>query len=129
GGRLAPERVRKVAELGRARGWDLVVMYGQTEATARMAYLPPELVLVEPSAIGRPIPGGSLRIDQPDATGVGELVFTGPNVMLGYAETPADLARGRDVRELRTGDLGRVDEHGLLHVVGRRSRFAKLFGL
>ena len=49
--------------------------------------------------------------------------------MLGYATGPADLARGRELDELRTGDLGRVDDRGLVHVVGRTSRFAKLFGL
>ena len=49
--------------------------------------------------------------------------------MLGYAEHPADLALGRTVDELRTGDLGRVGPSGLLEVVGRRSRFLKLFGL
>ncbi len=129
GGRMAPEAVRRHAEQCRARGRELVVMYGQTEATARMAYLPPELASTVPSAVGRAIPGGSLRVDRPDANGVGELVYSGPNVMLGYASTPADLARGREVDELRTGDLGRLDERGLVHVVGRTGRFAKLFGL
>ncbi len=62
GGRLAPERVRKYAALGRRRGWDLFVMYGQTEATARMAYLPPDLALTSPGSIGVPIPGGSFSL-------------------------------------------------------------------
>ncbi|HEU5108877.1 MAG TPA: AMP-binding protein, partial [Micromonosporaceae bacterium] len=56
GGRLAPERVARYAALGRRRGWRLFVMYGQTEATARMAYLPPDLAETRPQAIGRPIP-------------------------------------------------------------------------
>src|SRR6185503_15015139 len=63
GGRLAPEKVRRYAALGRQRGFDLVVMYGQTEATARMAYLPAHLAEARPEAIGIPVPGGSLRID------------------------------------------------------------------
>ena len=58
GGRMPPERVRRFAELGATQGWDLFVMYGATEATARMAYLPPELASSHPAAIGRPIPGG-----------------------------------------------------------------------
>ncbi len=133
GGRLDPETVRRYARMGEERGFDLVVMYGQTEATARMAYLPPHLAAERPTSIGIPIPGGSFRIDPASGTaegdGVGELVYTGENVMLGYAQEPADLALGRTQVELRTGDLARQDEDGLYELVGRRSRFAKLFGL
>ncbi|MCC3649946.1 AMP-binding protein [Streptomyces sp. S07_1.15] len=139
GGRLAPDRVARYAALGRRDGWDLFVMYGQTEATARMAYLPPELAESRPEAIGVPVPGGSFRLrplpglpgdDSAGGTGdTGELVYTGPNVMLGYAETPADLARGRTTRELRTGDIARRAPDGLYEVVGRHSRFAKILGL
>ena len=130
GGRMDPDRVREWAARGRRAGWDLVVMYGATEATARMAWLPPALADVRPGSIGRPIPGGSFRIDPvPEAPpSVGELVYSGPNVMLGYAEAPGDLGRGRDVTELRTGDLAR-EVDGLVEVVGRRGRHAKLFGL
>ena len=131
GGRLAPDTVRRYAELGARRGWALFVMYGQTEATARMAYLPPELAAASSSAIGIPIPGGSFEIEPSDgAESVeGELVYRGPNVMLGYAESPADLARGRTVEALRTGDLARRRPDGLYEVVGRRNRFIKPFGL
>ncbi|HEX4978719.1 MAG TPA: AMP-binding protein [Acidimicrobiales bacterium] len=123
GGRLAPETVRRYALLGRERGWDFFVMYGQTEATARIAYLPPELAAQHPDAIGVAIPGGDLRLER------GELVYRGPNVMLGYATTPGDLALGRAVRELRTGDLAEVGADGLFRIVGRASRFVKPFGL
>ena len=129
GGRLAPELVRRYAVLGRDRGWELFVMYGQTEATARMAYLPPGLTAQNPSRIGVPVPGGSFRIDPIDGLDDGELVYTGPNVMLGYAEKPGDLATGRTVTELRTGDLARRHPDGLYEVVGRRSRFIKIAGL
>ena len=63
GGRMPPERVRRFAELGERKGFDLFVMYGATEATARMAYLPPELARSRPTAIGLPIPGGSFTIE------------------------------------------------------------------
>lgn len=129
GGKLPADRVRGYVELGRSQGWDFFVMYGQTEATARMAYLPPKLADLHPQAIGVPIPGGSLRIDQPDADGVGEIVYAGPNVMMGYASRSDDLARGHELQELHTGDLGRENDDGLFEVVGRRSRFAKVFGL
>lgn len=132
GGRLAPERVRQYAELGRGAGWDFFVMYGQTEATARMAYLPPDLAFDHPTAIGVPVPGGDFRLapvaDHPDPE-VGELVYAGPNVMLGYAHSPADLALGRTVDELHTGDLARRTAAGVWEIVGRRSQFAKILGL
>ncbi len=150
GGRLDPERARRFARLGRDRGFDFVVMYGATEATARMAYLPPSLAESAAGSIGIPIPGGRFRIDaidaaaaapEPGAAGaldatvtpegdaVGELVYEGPNVMMGYAEEPADFAMGRTVDELRTGDLARVRPDGMYEIVGRSNRFAKIFGL
>ncbi len=145
GGRLAPDRVRDYARLGAQAGWDFFVMYGQTEATARMAYLPPDLAAERPDCIGVPIPGGEFSLEPIEETGghqpgvdLGghatdtvphELVYHGPNVMLGYAESPADLALGRTVTALRTGDLARRTPEGLYQVIGRRSRFAKIFGL
>jgi acyl-CoA synthetase (AMP-forming)/AMP-acid ligase II len=122
GGRMDPDRVRGWARLGRERGWTLFVMYGQCEATARMAYLPPDLALEHPDTVGVAVPGASIDIED------GEIVFRGPNVMLGYAHGPADLGLGRAVDSLRTGDLGRVTPAGLLQVVGRRARFVKVLG-
>jgi acyl-CoA synthetase (AMP-forming)/AMP-acid ligase II len=131
GGRLDPAHVRAYATLGERRGWDLYVMYGQTEATARMAYLPPALAATRPESIGIPIPGGSMRIEPVPgaADGTGELVYRGPNVMLGYANGPADLALGRTTDELRTGDLGRRADDGTFEITGRRTTFIKIAGL
>ncbi|MFE3558873.1 AMP-binding protein [Streptomyces sp. NPDC059193] len=132
GGRLAPDRVRHYATLGRAAGWRLFAMYGQTEATARMAYLPPDLAETQPQAAGVAIPGGAFRLqplpDWPEEN-TGELVYAGPNVMLGYAHAPADLALGRTVQELHTGDIARRTAEGMYEIVGRRSVFAKILGL
>ena len=132
GGRMPPERVQLFAELGRQQGWDLFVMYGATEATARMAYLPPHLASSHPAAIGRPIAGGAFTIeprDGWDGDGVGELVYRGPNVMMGYAHRPADLALGKTVDALHTGDIARRGPDGLYEVIGRSSRFVKMYGL
>lgn len=132
GGRLPPESVRRYADLGAQRGFEFVVMYGATEATARMAYLPPELAGDLPDAIGRPIPGGSFTLmpvdgfSEPD---VGELVYHGPNVMMGYAHSPADLAAGAQLAALRTGDVARHLGENLYQVIGRLGRFVKLYGL
>lgn len=122
GGRMGPDRVRRFAELGQRRGWDLIVMYGQCEATARMTYLPADLAVSQPDTVGVPVAGGTVRIDD------GEVVFSGPNVMLGYAWGPWDLALGRVVGDLRTGDLGELTEDGLLRIVGRAARFVKVLG-
>ena len=132
GGRMAPEARERWRARAAAAGAELVVMYGQTEATARMAYLPPSLAVACPNAIGVAIPGGELRVDPiaDRSDDVGELVYRGPNVMMGYATEPSDLAAGPTLHELRTGDLGRYDaQHGVFEVVGRASRFIKPFGL
>ncbi|HET7668482.1 MAG TPA: phosphopantetheine-binding protein, partial [Mycobacterium sp.] len=109
------------------QGWDLFVMYGATEATARMAYLPPQLALSHPGTIGKPIPGGAFTIEP--VGDVGELVYRGPNVMMGYAHEPADLALGKTVDALHTGDIARRGCDGLYEVIGRSARFVKMYGL
>lgn len=135
GGRLPAETAGTYAEWARGAGVRFFVMYGQTEATARMAYVPPERLLDNPGCIGVAIPGGAFHLI--DDTGrvvdgaetQGELVYRGPNVMSGYALVEADLAKGREVSELRTGDLAVRDARGLYRIVGRKNRFSKLFGL
>lgn len=135
GGRLPPETARTYAEWARGANVRFFVMYGQTEATARMAYVPPDLLLDNPGVIGVAIPGGEFHlVDEAgraieDVEAQGELVYRGPNVMSGYALSEADLAKGREISELRTGDLAMRDARGLYRIVGRKNRFSKLFGL
>lgn len=117
------------------------VMYGQTEATARIAVVPPDRLVDKLGSAGLAIPRGRLRIvadpgpDRPNgatATGAGttgEVVSEGPNVMLGYASTAEDLASGDKLHGvLRTGDIGYLDADGFLFLVGRSKRIAKVFG-
>ncbi|MFW8596129.1 AMP-binding protein [Cribrihabitans neustonicus] len=135
GGAMAPEQVRAWAARMNSRGGRFFAMYGQTEATARISYLPPELALEAPGAAGRAIPGGRLllrdaagyEITTPE--GEGELIYRGPNVMMGYAERAADLNRGPELAELATGDLARRDADGLYYITGRLSRMSKIAGL
>ncbi|MDJ0705374.1 MAG: AMP-binding protein [Leptolyngbyaceae cyanobacterium MO_188.B28] len=135
GGRLEPNRVKSLAEQSQREGWRFFVMYGQTEATARMAYLPPEQALENPHCIGVPIPGGTFRlvdnhgVDLEGVDETGELVYTGDNVMMGYALGAEDLARGYELTELRTGDLACRTSNDLFQIVGRKKRFVKLYGL
>ena len=125
GGALAAKDIRKMHDLALRRGFRFFVMYGQTEATARIAFVPFDRLGDKIGAIGKAIPGGSLKVDP----ATGELVYQGPNVMLGYAEARQDLARGDDLNgTLRTGDLAREDGEGFFYVTGRLKRFLKVFG-
>ncbi|KRB42680.1 AMP-binding protein [Phenylobacterium sp. Root700] len=135
GGRLPPQTAKTYGEWARQVGVNFFVMYGQTEATARMAYMPPSMLLDHSGCIGIAIPGGAFRLVGEDGQPItatetpGELVYSGPNVMMGYALEEADLAKGRELLELRTGDLAVRNADGLYRIVGRKSRFSKLFGL
>ncbi|MFA7617525.1 MAG: class I adenylate-forming enzyme family protein [Thiohalomonadaceae bacterium] len=128
GGAMAPELTRRVrAALPHAR---LFVMYGQTEATARLAYLPPEHLEEKLGAVGIAIPGVQLDIRDEHggavADGVtGEIWARGENIMLGYWN---DAAASREVMEhgwLKTGDLAHRDRDGYIYIDGRRSEMIK----
>jgi long-chain acyl-CoA synthetase len=125
GGRLDERHIRQMLGVAQARGWRFFVMYGQTEATARISYVPFERLGDKVGSVGIAIPDGSLTIDEDS----GELIYSGPNVMLGYAESREDLARGDELRGvLRTGDQARFDADGYAYITGRLKRFLKLFG-
>ena len=135
GGKLLPELHKEFAEYALKHGKRFYVMYGQTEATARMSYLPYEKSLEKYGSMGIAIPGGRFQlidldgrvIEQADI--VGELVYEGPNVTLGYAENLSDLSKGDEWRgRLITGDMARRDEEGYYYIVGRKKRFLKIYG-
>lgn len=135
GGAMQPEQVRTWAARMQHRSGRFFVMYGQTEATARISYLPPELAQDNAGAAGLAIPGGQLLLrdaggrDITTPEGEGELIYKGPNVMMGYAEGSADLLKGAELSELATGDLARRAACGLYHITGRLSRMSKIAGL
>ena len=135
GGKILPVLHKKFAEYAAKEGKHFVVMYGQTEATARMAYLPSDKALEKVGAIGLPIPGGKIelidangdKVESPET--VGELVYTGDNVTLGYAFYGEDLGKGDDRGGvLHTGDMAKYDADGYFYIVGRKKRFLKIFG-
>ncbi|BAL85644.1 putative AMP-binding enzyme [Actinoplanes missouriensis 431] len=124
GGRLRAELISEFAAKMDAAGGRFFVMYGQTEAAPRMATLPPDRIADKLGSVGLPMPGATFTIEDD------EVVYRGPNVMMGYAESGADLARGDELGGvLRTGDLGRLDEEGFLFITGRLKRMGKVFGV
>ena len=135
GGKLSEEFIKQFNEYALEKKVKFYVMYGQTEATARITYVPPEQLSDKIGSIGISIPGGDLKIvndgkevSNPDE--VGEIVYQGDNVMLGYAETKEDLSKGDELKGvLYTGDLGYKDADGFFYVTGRMKRFIKIFGL
>jgi acyl-coenzyme A synthetase/AMP-(fatty) acid ligase len=136
GGKLNTELIAKFHQIMEQRQGRYFVMYGQTEATARMAILPATDLPRKLGSAGLPIPGGRFAIKREDGAltqegGVpGELVYSGPNVMLGYASERADLANGDELGgTLATGDLCQLDEEGYLFVAGRMKRDAKVLGM
>lgn len=135
GGKLNKDIAKEYIEFAKEKGKKFFVMYGQTEATARMSYLPFEHALEKYASIGIAIPRGKFSlidvngnsIEEPDVDG--ELVYIGPNVSLGYAECRADLAKGDENHgELHTGDVARRDSDGFYYITGRMKRFVKVWG-
>jgi acyl-CoA synthetase (AMP-forming)/AMP-acid ligase II len=124
GGRLRTDLVSDFAQRMATVGGSLYVMYGTTEAAPRMATLPPARLEEKLGSVGLALPGGSFAIDGE------EVVYRGPNVMMGYAETAADLAKADEMGGvLPTGDLGRIDDEGFLFITGRAKRIGKVFGV
>jgi len=133
GGRLGESLARKFHESVTRYGGALHIMYGQAEATARISGLPPSMLPDAARSVGVALPGGRLSVE---ADGQccgplqeGELVYEGPNVMMGYASEPLDLVAGDEMGgKLHTGDLGYYDDRGLFYISGRKARFVKVFG-
>jgi long-chain acyl-CoA synthetase len=135
GGKLNDELNREISRFCSRSGKQFFVMYGQTEATARMSYLSPQYALTKPGSIGKAIPGGKFSliddngkvIEKNDITG--ELVFRGKNVSMGYATCCDDLKKEDENHgTLFTGDLARRDSDNFYYIVGRIRRFIKIFG-
>lgn len=106
--------------------WKFYIMYGQTEATARISYLPFNEMQGRYESIGKAVPGGRIVVDD----NTSELIYFGPNVMMGYAMQYHDLGLGDDNKGvLHTGDLAGIDGDGFYYIKGRLKRFIKIAGL
>lgn len=135
GGKLNADIVKEYAESAEKTGKRFLVMYGQTEAAPRISYLPYIDAKQKPSSIGIAIPGGKLLIHDSNGTPIsepnvdGELIYEGPNVCMGYAESKEDLSLGDENHGiLHTGDIARFDNDGFFYITGRMKRFVKVWG-
>ena len=131
GGAMHPDTVRWARQAFAPA--KLFVMYGQTEATARLTYLPPERSEEKRGSVGRALDNVELCVvdDQrrPVATGtVGNVVARGPSITPGYFQAPEETAAILRDGWLWTGDLGRLDEEDFLFLAGRTKEFLKLAG-
>lgn len=136
GGKLTPEMWNTLAHYAQDKGKKFIATYGQSECTARMAYLPAEMALTKVCSIGIAEPGGQLSIIDSEGNetfegdAIGEMIYRGENVTLGYATCQEDLMKGDENHGvMHTGDLAHRDTDGCYFIVGRMKRFLKIFGL
>jgi len=135
GGKLNNKLNKEVSEYCQKFDKRFFVMYGQTEATARMSYLPPELSLLKLGSIGVAIPGGEFSLVDDDGYNItghdiaGELVYRGDNVSMGYALCGDDLIKEDENNGvLYTGDIAKRDKDNYYYIIGRKKRFIKIYG-
>lgn len=136
GGKLSEELFKSLALYAQDKGKRFIATYGQTECSARMAYLPADLALTKTCSIGIAEPNTKLSIidengvETFDGEATGEMVFRGENVTMGYAQCAEDLVKGDENNGImHTGDIARRDADGCYYIIGRMKRFLKIFGL
>ncbi|MDH4027604.1 MAG: AMP-binding protein [Nitrospirota bacterium] len=128
GGAMSPLHAKEISEI--LPGADIFIMYGQTEATARLTYLEPRDFHYRPWSIGKAIPGVDIELIKEDGTiaktgEVGEIVARGGNIMVGYWNRPEETDKVLKDGRLYTGDLAVRDEEGFLKIISRRSDIIK----
>ena len=135
GGKLNIEMNELILDYCDKNNKKFYVMYGQTEASPRISYLPPQNSRKKIGSIGIPIPDGKLSLIDSNKKEIktpgeqGELVYYGKNVCLGYAHSKKDLDKGdENFGTLYTGDIAKKDIDNFFYIVGRKNRFVKLFG-
>ena len=135
GGNLNSDQIKELVDVCTEKNLKFYVMYGQTEASPRMSYVPWENAYAKAGSIGIAIPGGELMLEDEkrkiikEYNTIGELIYCGDNVSMGYAEGIDDLGKGDDNKgKLYTGDYAYMDSDGYYYLTGRKKRFLKMYG-
>ena len=135
GGKLSFDKIDRINTVLKQKNISFYIMYGQTEATARISYLEPNDIDKKPGSIGKAIPAGRMWLQNKkgevieEINSIGELVYSGDNVSMGYALSLSDLMLGDENKGvLRTGDLARFDSDGYFFIEGSINRFIKIYG-
>ena len=131
GGALRKDLIKYFLKYSEKNKKNFIIMYGQTEATARMTYLPYKMLKKKIGSVGLPVSSGKINLlsDNSNNDKKGEIIYQGKNVSLGYARNFTDLIKGDENKGiLKTGDLAKKDRDGYLYITGRKSRDIKLFG-
>lgn len=135
GGKMERDLNLKFATWCQETGREWIATYGQSEGTARMAYLPPKWAVEKAGSIGVAVPNGHLWLVDQDGNEIiepfvnGEMCYAGKNVTMGYASCQEDLLKGDERNgSMRTGDMAYFDKDGCFYIVGRLGRFLKLYG-
>jgi len=128
GGRLNENVLNYLKEYSEKNLISFYIMYGQTEASPRISYYLLNKTNLESNCIGKPIKLGKLKILGKDR--IGEIIYSGPNIFLGYAKNYLDLIKNtKKISSLRTGDIGYKDTNGYFYTLTRKKRIAKINGL
>ena len=135
GGRLSDDLFQQITEYASKNGKKFVATYGATETTSRMAFLSADMSSKKCGSIGKSIANGKITLIDDNgleirtSNVIGEVVYQGENVTLGYAECKEDLQKDDERNGIYyTGDLAKYDEEGYIYIVGRKKRFLKLYG-
>ncbi len=136
GGKLSNDILNEFIQISKKNDLKFITMYGQTEATSRMSYLNPDFLETKAGSIGKPVKDGKFYLINNDGkkiennNEIGELVYEGKNVSMGYAKSHLDLKKGDENQgKLFTGDLAKRDDENFYYIVGRLKRISKIFGI
>lgn len=135
GGKIGITEEQYFIEYAKTNRKKFIIMYGQTEATARISYRPWNMAEEKSGSIGIPIPNGRMWLEDTNGNVVskpytqGEIIYQGKNVTMGYAYELSDLSKGDERKGiLNTGDLGYIDEDNYFYIIGRGDRTVKING-
>lgn len=136
GGKMNYQLIKKIINIYKSKKIKFIQMYGSAEATSRMSYLNWKFASKKIGSIGKPIPGGKFLLKNSKGKIInkvnvkGELIYKGKNVCLGYAYSLNDLNLGdKNCGILNTGDIAYKDKEGFYYIIGRKNRYAKIFGI